>query len=224
MKNENLNHAAAPVEELDGGDRFNQWVMAHIRPIAWVCGIILALVIVFFAVLYGYIKPQKAAADEDMAKAALYFQMGDFDKALNGDDADCIGFEAIADDYSWFKQGDLAAMYAGLCYFQKGDYESAASYLEKADLDDAIYGPAAKMHLGDAYVELGQNEDAISAYEKAVDAESTVISPVAAKKLGILLLQEGQKEEAHEAFLTIKNKYPESAEAQDIDMYIAYAE
>jgi TolA-binding protein len=44
------------------------------------------------------------------------------------------------------------------------------------------------------------------------------------KKLGILYLAQEQKEEAKKAFETIKNDYPTSSEAQDIDKYIAVAE
>ena len=44
------------------------------------------------------------------------------------------------------------------------------------------------------------------------------------KKLGILYLTQENKEEAKKTFEIIKNEYPTSSEAQEIDKYIAVAE
>jgi hypothetical protein len=44
------------------------------------------------------------------------------------------------------------------------------------------------------------------------------------KKAGIVYLHEGEKAKALKAFKAIKENYPQSAEAQDIDKYIAVAE
>ena len=44
------------------------------------------------------------------------------------------------------------------------------------------------------------------------------------KKAGIVYLKEGKKGQALKAFKAIKENYPSSSEAQDIDKYIAIAE
>ena len=44
------------------------------------------------------------------------------------------------------------------------------------------------------------------------------------KKAGLVYLHEGQNGKALKAFKAIKADYPDSAEAQDIDKYIAIAE
>ena len=148
---------------------------------------------------------------------------GDYDKALKGDDAECIGFEAIADEYH-NQQGELAALYAGICYYEKGEYEEAAKYLKKFDANDLNIDPAAHQLLGDAYVELGEYGKAAKAFEAAAKSGNELIAPMSLKKAGIVYLHEGENSKALKAFKAIKANYPASAEAQDIDKYIAIAE
>ena len=201
-----------------------KWIEDNANLISWVvCGI--AVVVMGSIAINQYIlKPKALEASNENAKAVVYFMAGDFDKALNGDEAECIGFEAIADQYSHYQQGELAALYAGICYFEKGDYENAAKYLKKFSADDLNIDPAASQLLGDAYVELGEYGKAASALEAAAKSGNDMIAPMSLKKAGIVYLHEGQNSKALKAFKAIKENYPSSAEAQDIDKYIAIAE
>lgn len=201
-----------------------KWIEDNANLISWiVCGI--AVVVIGIIAINQYIiKPKALEASNENAKAVVYFMAGDFDKALNGDEAECIGFEAIAEEYSLYQQGELAALYAGICYYEKGDYENAANYLKKFSADDLNIDPAANQLLGDAYVELGEYGKAASAFENAAKSGNEMIAPMSLKKAGIVYLHEGQKAKALKAFKAIKENYPSSAEAQDIDKYIAIAE
>ena len=200
-----------------------KWIEDNANLISWIiCGI--AVVVCGIIAINNYIiKPHALEASNENAKAVVYFMAGDFDKALNGDDAECIGFEAIADEYKFYQQGKLAALYAGICYFEKGEYEEAAHYLKKFDADDLNIDPAAHQLLGDAYVELGEYGKAVKAFEAAAESDNEMIAPMSLKKAGIVYLHEGQYAKALKAFETIKADYPTSAEAQDIDKYIAIA-
>ena len=200
-----------------------KWIEDNSNLISWiVCGIAV-LVMAIIAINNYVIKPRALEASNENAKAVVYFMAGDFDKALNGDDAECIGFEAIADEYH-NQQGKLAALYAGICYYEKGEYEEAAKYLKKFDADDLNIDPAAHQLLGDAYVELGEYGKAAKAFEDAAKSGNEMIAPISLKKAGLVYLHEGQNVKALKAFKTIKADYPASAEAQDIDKYIAVAE
>ncbi len=201
-----------------------KWIEDNANLISWVvCGI--AVVVIGIIAINQYIiKPKALEASNENAKAVVYFMAGDFDKALNGDEAECIGFEAIAEEYSLYQQGELAALYAGICYYEKGDYENAAKYLKKFSADDLNIDPAANQLLGDAYVELGEYGKAASAFEAAAKSGNDMIAPMSLKKAGIVYLHEGQKAKALKAFKAIKENYPSSAEAQDIDKYIAISE
>ena len=200
-----------------------KWIEDNANLITWiVCGI--AVVVCAVIAINTYvIKPKALEASNENAKAAAYFMKGDYDKALNGDDAECIGFAAIADEYS-NQQGELAALYAGICHFEKGEYEEAAKYLKEFSADDLNIDPAAHQLLGDAYVELGEYGKAAKAFEAAAKSGNELIAPMSLKKAGIVYLHEGDKAKAHKAFQAIKDNYPTSNEAQDIDKYIAVAE
>ena len=201
-----------------------KWIEDNANLISWVvCGI--AVVVMGIIAINQYIiKPKALEASNENAKAVVYFMNGDFDKALLGDDAECIGFEAIADEYKLYQQGKLAALYAGICYFEKGEYEDAAKYLKKFDAEDVNIDPAAHQLLGDAYVELEEYGKAAKAFEAAAKSGNDIIAPMSLKKAGIVYLHEGQNSKALKAFKAIKENYPSSAEAQDIDKYIAVAE
>ena len=201
-----------------------KWIEDNANLISWVVAGIAVVVMGIIAINQYVIKPHALEASNETAKAVVYFMAGDYDKALNGDDAECIGFEAIADEYKLYQQGKLAALYAGICHYEKGEYEDAARYLKKFDADDLNIDPAAHQLLGDAYVELEEYGKAAKAFEAAAASGNEIIAPMSLKKAGIVYLHEGNKAKARKAFETIKADYPTSTEAQDIDKYIAVAQ
>lgn len=201
-----------------------KWIEANQNALEWT---VLGIVIVVFAwvMLNSYvIKPKHLEASNENAKAVVYFQQGDFDKALKGDDAECLGFAEISDKYSLFQEGKLAALYAGICHYQLGEYEEAASYLKKFDAKDVNISPAAYQLLGDAYVQQEEYNKAVSAFESAAKSGNEIIAPMSLKKAGLVYLELDKKQSAKKAFESIKSNYPQSQEAQDIDKYIALAE
>jgi tetratricopeptide (TPR) repeat protein len=201
-----------------------KWIEDNATLISWCVAGIAVVVMAVIAVNQYVIKPKALEASNENAKAVVYFMAGDYDKALQGDDAECIGFEAIADEYSHYQQGKLAALYAGICYYEKGEYENAARYLKKFDADDVNIDPAAHQLLGDAYVELQEYGKAAKAFEAAASSGNELIAPMSLKKAGLVYLHEGENAKALKAFKAIKADYPASAEAQDIDKYIAIAQ
>ena len=201
-----------------------KWIEDNANLISWIVLGIAVVVCAVIAINNYVIKPNALEASNENAKAVVYFMAGDYDKALNGDDAECIGFEAIADEYGRYQQGKLAALYAGICYYEKGEYEEAAKYLKEFEAEDLNIDPAAHQLLGDAYVELGEYGKAAKAFEAAAKSGNEVIAPMSLKKAGLVYLHEGEKSKALKAFKAIKEEYPASSEAQDIDKYIAVAE
>lgn len=201
-----------------------KWIEDNSNLISWIVTGIAVVVMAIIAINQYVIKPKALEASNENAKAVVYFMAGDFDKALNGDDAECLGFEQIAEDYSLYQQGKLAALYAGICYFEKGEYEDAARWLKKFNAEDLNIAPAARMLLGDAYVELEEYGKAAKAFETAAKSGNEMMAPMSLKKAGLVYLKEGKNAKAKKAFETIKNDYPASSEAQDIDKYIAIAQ
>lgn len=198
-----------------------QWIEDHANILTW-CVIAIAAVVMGVIALNNYVlKPKALEASNENAKAQVYFMQGDFEKALNGDDAECLGFEQIANDYHWYQTGKLAALYAGICHYELGDYESAAKYLKKFSANDVNIDPAANQLLGDAYVELEEYGKAVRAYRAAAKSGNELIAPISLKKAGLVYLEQDNKKAAKRVFEAIKNDYPASQEAQDIDKYIA---
>ncbi len=201
-----------------------QWIEDHSKMITYVLIGIIVIVLGIIAVNNYVIKPKALEASKENGKAVAYFMQGDYQRALLGDEADCIGFEAIADDYGMYQQGELAALYAGICHYELGEYAEAAAYLKKFSADDAAIDPAAKVRLGDAYVQMDELSKAATAFVAASKSDNEMIAPVALKKAGLVYLEQGDKESAHRVFATIKKSFPQSQEASDIDKYIALTE
>ena len=200
------------------------WIEKNQNKLTWATTAI-ALVVTGVLALNTYvIKPKAVEVSNENAKAVTYFMQGDWEKALNGDDAECIGFQAIADEYKCYQGGKLAALYAGVCYYQLGQYENAATYLSKFSADDLTIEPAALQLLGDAYVQLEEYGKAAKAFEAAAKSGNDIIAPMSLKKAGFVYLEMGNKTAAKKAFETIKADYPASTEDQDIEKYIAIAE
>lgn len=200
------------------------WIEKNQNKLTWAVTIIVAIVVGVLALNTYVIKPKAVEVSNENAKAVTYFMQGNWEKALNGDDAECIGFQAIADEYKCYQGGKLAALYAGICYYQLGQYEDAAAYLSKFSADDLTIEPAALQLLGDAYVQLEEYGKAAKAFEAAAKSGNDIIAPMSLKKAGFVHLELGNKVAAKKAFETIKVDYPASTEAQDIEKYIAIAE
>ena len=201
-----------------------QWIERHSKALSWGVTIIVLVVLGIMVYKQYFVAPKQHAATEANGMNVWAYLANDFEKAVNGDEASgAEGFAATADAYS-NQEAKLAALFAGTCYAQMGQYEEAVEYLEKFSSSDLNFQAVAKQLLGDAYVELGEYEDAISAYEAAARTGNEVFAPMSLKKAGITYLKIEDKEGAHDAFSTIKEKYPSSVEAQDIDKYIAIAE
>ena len=201
-----------------------KWIEDNSNLISWVVCAIVVVVMGAIALNQYILKPKALEASNENAKSVVYFMAGDYEKALHGDDAECAGFESTANDYKLYQQGKLAALYAGICYYELGEYEDAAKYLKKFSADDLNVDPAANQLLGDAYVELQEYGKAAKAFEAAAESGNDIIAPMSLKKAGIVYLHEGQNAKARKAFERIKAEFPASQEAQDIDKYIAIAE
>ena len=203
--------------------------------------IIFAGLAAIIALVAGYMwydsnvkQPNEQNAINDLVTAQKYFEeglkaeqdsimMNNFDKALNGADGK-YGFLQVNEKYSGTKAGNLSNYYIGMIYYKKGDFKNAVSYLSKFDGDDDILQPMAYGTIGDAFMELNQPEDAMTYYEKAAKAsDNEFTAPMYYFKAGRLALDTGDKAKAKKYFELIKEKYPESKEAKDIDMYIAQA-
>ena len=186
--------------------------------------VVAIIVIIAGAVLYKtYVsEPNEQKASTAIAKGQELFAQGLYELALNGDSANYKGFVKLADEYSSTSAGNLANLYAGLCFAQMNKWEDAVKYLEKFDgSDDQMISPSAEAALGNAYAHLNKLDEAVSHLKKAAEkADNNSLSPTFLIQAGEILESQGKKEEALKLYQKVKDKYFNSLQYQTIDGYI----
>lgn len=186
-----------------------------------IAGLLVVLFAGYFAVTRLYLEPRNEEGMDLLWKAEYWFEIDSLDKALVGNES-YYGFQYIADEYSSTDAGSLASYYAGTIYLKKGEYQRAIEYLKNADLDDKIIGAMAKGSIGDAFVEIGDYDKALSYYSDAIShSDNNLTAPMYLKKAGLVYEDQGKYAEALENYERIKEDYPKSNEARSIDSYIA---
>ena len=184
-------------------------------------GVVLAIVLAIMAFQNFYLKRRVTDAQNAMYKAEQYFAIDSFKVALNGDgSSDMMGFKEVADEYSITPSGKLATAYTGICYFKLGDYQNAVKFLTQYEGKDDFFKTSVLGLTGDAYAEIGDADKANDFYKKAIGMKNE-LTPVYLKKAGILQETKGKTEDALKMYQQIKDEYPTSMQAGDIDKYIA---
>jgi tetratricopeptide (TPR) repeat protein len=182
--------------------------------------VVLAIAMLIIAGNRYILQPRNQEAASSMYMAERYFERDSFNLALNGYGT-FPGFLDIIDEYSITKSARLAKYYAGVCYLELGDFESAVKYLSRFRTRDLMTGAAAMSALGDAYSDLQEYDKAVSTYLKAAKKfENSFTSPVILKKAGIVYEEMGALNKALEVYQRISRKYPDSNEGREINKYI----
>jgi tetratricopeptide (TPR) repeat protein len=186
--------------------------------------VILAIALLVIAGNRYILKPKNAEAAASMYMAERYFERDSFDLALNGYGT-FPGFLDIIDEYSITKSAKLAKYYAGVCYNEIGDHESAIDYLSKFRTRDLLTGAAAMSTLGDAYSEIQEYNKAAGTYLKAAKKyENSFTSPIILKKAGIVYEEMGELNKALDIYKSISMQYPDSNEGREMNKYIGRVE
>jgi tetratricopeptide (TPR) repeat protein len=184
-------------------------------------GAVVLIVLLALSFQNYYLEPREADAQNEMYKAQSFFEKDSFKVALEGDGLNFIGFKEIVSDYGITASGNLAAAYAGICYYKLGQYENAIKYLSQFDGKDTYFTASIIGLTGDCYVDLGETSKAISYFEKAAGINNEVMSPIYLKKAGLVYESLNKPSDAEKKYTAIKEKYPKSAEASDIEKFIA---
>lgn len=193
------------------------------NPILIGVGVILGIAVLYYGYIQYIVTPQEEEAQEMIFMAQKYFEQDSLRLALNGDGPN-LGFVDIADEYSSTKAGNLANYYAGICYLNIGEFESAIEYLDEFSGNDEILSVVAKGAIGDAFLELNQPEEALEYYTKATRInENEFVIPIYLLKAAQTAEILGDYKAALGHYETIKSDFPESREASDIDKQISYA-
>lgn len=198
-----------------------QFIENNQKYITYVVGAIILITLLFFGYRKYISQPKEIEAQKAIYNAEIFFGMDSLDLALDGS-GEAMGFLEIIDNYGSTKSGNLARYYAGICYLNKSEYNEAIDYLKKFDSDDIIVSGMALGAIGDAYMQLGEINDAISYYLKAAKKNPNDFnSPTFLLKAGWAYEINKEYAKALNIYEQIKKEYPKSREARDMEKYIA---
>lgn len=209
---ENVEHALTATEAFI--EKYQKQIVVGIL------GVVIA-VGAFMAYDRFHVQPLEKEAESQMFLGEQYFAKDSFQLAINGD-GNFLGFEKIATgEYSSTPSGNLANYYVGISYMNLGKYEQAISSLKNFSTADLLISPVAAGAMGDCYMELEQYGKAVSAFKDAASYENEFTTSIYLKKLGVAYEVQGDFENAIDTYGKVKDAYPSSAEARDIEKYIA---
>lgn len=217
VKNHNESESLEAVE--NALSRTEQYIEDNQKSLTIIVLAIILIVGGYLAYQNFYVKPLEKEALKEMFVAEQYFAKDSFNLALNGD-GNYPGFISIADDYSITKGGNLANYYAGICLLRTGKYEKAIEYLQDFESDDKMLAPIANGAIGDAYLEMGKDKEAVDAYEKAIQISvNEFTTPIYLLKIGQVYEKMNKTKEALEAYERIEKDFPKSREVQKAEKY-----
>ena len=188
-----------------------------------IVGVVAVVVLIAAGMLLStfVIAPREQKAAEALFVGQKYFQDGNYEVALNGDQYEYAGFAAVADDFGGTKAANLAKAYEGHCLAKLGRYEEAIPVLKSFKGNDMMVAPSVLAALGNCYAQVGDEAQAASTLVKAANkADNNVLSPAYLIQAGQIYEKLGKKADALKAYQQIKDKYYGSMQSMDIDKYI----
>jgi len=191
------------------------------------------LVIIIAALVYwnlSYLPGKEKEAANEILWAQKFFDVDSFNIAVNGNrmvytadgQKQMMGFDAVADEYSMTKNGNLANYYAGICYLRTGKFELAIERLEKFSLKDEVVAPMALGAIGDSYLELNKLDEGVKYYLKASE-ESTnnFTTPYFLKKASFAYELASNYTEAINLYERLEKEYGSTEIGKEADRQIA---
>src|SRR6056297_1130838 len=140
--------------------RTEQFIENNQKIITTVVLVIMILVGAYLVFTRYYLRPMENEARGQMFRAEQYFAQDSFKLALNGD-GNYLGFLDIIEEYGITKSANLAHYYAGISQLKLGNYDQAIEHLQEFDVNDKIIEPEKLGAIGNAYLEKGNQEEAL---------------------------------------------------------------
>jgi len=212
----------------EGASKTEAWIEKNQKVIFGVVAGVAVVVLGYILLNKFYFEPKQMEAANEISLASSYYEQAVaattakdslFNMALNGN-AGKYGLLDIAEKYSGTPTGNIAAYQAGMAYLNTRKYQEAIEYLDKFTGDDMLLAPLAKGGIGDAFVQLNQQEEALKYYKEAIGLSTNdLTTPRFLMKAGITALSLGKAGEAYEFFNRIVEEFedaPEAAKAKTV--------
>ncbi len=209
------------VQEADPMESVQAFYEKNKKMISTVGTVVVSVVVLYFAYTKLYKGPNEEKAATALTYPQMFFAADSLNLALNGDGKK-PGFTKIAKTYSGTAAGNLAHYYEGVCFLKQGDFKNAIKSLKEFDGKGTMLGNMAAGLLGEAYMESGDNAKAIESFKKATaDAKDNLVTPLYLYHLGLAYVASNNTNDAKAAYKRIRDEYPKSMQARDIDKELA---
>ena len=184
------------------------------KKLVFTFGGVIALIVAGYFLYNYWITNRNQTAQNEMFQAVYYFEADSLDKALSGD-GNNLGFIEIIESYSFTDAANLANYYAGICYLKKGEYISAVDHLSQFSGSDLLVQARAYALIGDANVEMGNLDEALTYYNKAASYNpNEYTTPLYLIKAATVYELKEDYKSALKCYTTIVEKYVNSSEYQ----------
>ncbi len=228
-KQEKANNTRTSLESVnDSLSSLEQKVENNKKIIYWVIGAILAILAVA-AIWYVVRQNGAKEATEQIGKADIaYFMEGKADSAATM-------YKKIFDNNSYKPANRGAEMYA-VNLFSAKKYAEVITYLEKADANGKLIGPAHKSLLADAYINIDRKGNknakaddyskALNLYDEAIKmaGDNQMYTPIFMLKKATVLHATSKYEEELKIYEDMKENFPQYAyQVVNIDKYVERA-
>ena len=205
-------------------DKAESYIHDNKKSLGIIGGALVAVVLAYFGYTQFIVKPQEENAQQEMFMAEQYFGQDSAALAINGDGS-YPGFQEIIDNYSSAPSGNLANYYLGMSLLKKGDYEKAIEALKNYDAEDDITGALALGGIASAHLELNQLDESLNFFKNAADwDDNNFTRPLFMMRQAFVYEKKNDYQSAIDIYNQIKNDFPFSSEARDIEKYIGRAE
>ena len=211
-------------------DKTERYIMENKKSLMIIIGSVVLIVLGYVTYRFVYLPNKENSAQREFFRSQLYVEdasnkdsvapaNNDYKLALDGD-GQSKGILEVADNYSMTKTGNLANYSAGVVYLQLGDYRKAIDYLSDFSSEDIILSSLAKGCIGDAYFELGEKDNAINAYNDAIENSSNnFTTPIYLIKLAVLYESNKNYKEALKIYKRIKKDFKDY-KTMEVEQYI----
>jgi tetratricopeptide (TPR) repeat protein len=221
--------------EIDPIQRARGFWLNYSKPLTYIGSAVIILLAGWLIYKYMFKVPKEEKANDAVFVTQKYFS--DFTNSPDSDSAKALqaakivngdgrndGALRIINKYSGTAAANLCEYYAGACYLHLHQYAKAIKFLKDFDADGAtqIKSRAYGM-IGDASAELNKNDDALDYYKKAanVDGKDEYTSSEYLFRAALFAQSIGKTKDAIDLFKKIKEEYPLSEKAADVDRYLA---
>jgi len=188
----------------------------------------------FLSYKYLYVGKRENKAAKQLYEFAFFaYEKDSLNIAADGDPlTQGRGLVNMVNKYGSTSAGTIGRYLLGMIYLQKGSdnpdfYNSAIDQLSAVDFgeDEYMLTTQAWGCMGDAYVELGDLQKGVAQYEKAANRNNNyLLTPYYLMKAATVHEELGNWDKALKHYKRIRNSFPDSQQANDLDRYIARAE